>query len=314
MQRLSPLLPRAAPMCRSLSLSFAILAALILAGCSSGSSGPIISREGQVAKEPAAPVAAGNAGAKAGVADAAPVDRKIIYTADLDVVVKDLDAAIAEMEKLLVGAKGYIGKSEVNNNSGARRTAAYVLKVPAEGFTSLISAITRLGVAERNASNAQDVTEEFVDLQARLANLKKEEEAINKLLEKATQLADITLIRKERQPIRESIDRLEGRMVYLSKMSAISTVNLTLREIKDYKPPTTPSFGEKIADVFDGSWNSFTQFGKGVVLVVVALTPWLPLLVPAMFVVYYLLRRMPRPYLKGLRPAPPGPRNPDSSV
>ena len=98
------------------------------------------------------------AGQKAGEAvkdgNPAPADvaskRHIIYTATLDIVVKDLDAATPEVEKLIAAHKGYVAKSEVKGNTGSRRVATYTLRVPVDSFKLLIDGLLPLGIAEKN--------------------------------------------------------------------------------------------------------------------------------------------------------------------
>jgi (p)ppGpp synthase/HD superfamily hydrolase len=89
----------------------------------------------------------------------AEVERKIIYTAHIHVVVKDVEAAMAEVKQLIQSHKGYIAKSEVRGQVGQRRTAEYVLRVPVSNFNALQEALLQLGFAERNALESQDVTE-----------------------------------------------------------------------------------------------------------------------------------------------------------
>ncbi|MDB5309704.1 MAG: hypothetical protein JWO38_3906 [Gemmataceae bacterium] len=81
-----------------------------------------------------------------------PTRRKIIYTGTVEVVVNDLDAARAEVDKLLAKYEGYVAKSEVKNDTGTRRTATYTLRVPVEGFRPLVDGLLGLGTADRTRS------------------------------------------------------------------------------------------------------------------------------------------------------------------
>ena len=167
--------------------------------------------------------------------------------------------------------------------------------MPVEAFQALKDALLTLGVPARDMTKSDDVTAEFVDVQARIKNLRQEEETLNRLMkEKAADVKDVVEIRKQIQPVRQDIDRAEARLNYLNTFAALSTVELTLREIKDYKPPTAPTFGDRIGRTFGDSWDGLVRFGEGFVLFVVALTPWLPLLVPGGVVFVWLVRRLTR--------------------
>jgi hypothetical protein len=254
-------------------------------------------------KKPAAeaPPAGGDKAADA--ATPAP-ERKIIFTAHLDVVVKDLNEAWAATEKLLAEHKGYVAKSEVRSDSGARRTGTYTLRVPVDRYAGLVGKLKELGTPERDATDSQDVTDEFYDTQARIKNLKEREAKLNDLLRekrKEEKVEDIMKISDRVDDVRRDIDRAEGQLKRLSALSALSTVNLTLKEIKDYKPPTAPTFGERVGRTLGGSWDALVTFGEGAALTVVALTPWLPLIIPAVVVGIVLIRRARRQYAEYTR-------------
>jgi hypothetical protein len=226
-----------------------------------------------------------------------PVERKIIYTATLDVVVKDLDEARAEAERLTAAHKGFVAKSEFRTDAGYRRTGTYTIRVPVESFTALVHGLAGLGHAERNARDSQDVTEEFVDVQARLRNLRTQEDKLNELLKerrKEEKLEDVIRVSDRIFEVRQQVERVEGRLKYLETMTALSTVNLTLREVKDYKPPSAPTFGDRVGRTFGNSWDALVNFGEGVALFAVGMTPWLPILIPAVLAGVWLLRRWRR--------------------
>jgi hypothetical protein len=252
--------------------------------------------------EPLAPPAGGaNKAAPAGAVDpaaaATPRAQMIVYTATLDVVVKDLDAARAEVEKLVAGHKGFVAKSEVRGDPGSPRLATYALRVPTAGFAPLKEGLLALGHAERNAVETQDVTEEFVDVEARIKNLQEQERKLNELLaekRKEEKLEDVIKVSDRIYLVRGDIERAQGRRNYLLNKVQLSTVNLTLREIKDYTPPTAPTFSSRVSETFSSSWDAVVTFGERLVLVGVALVPWAPLWLPLLGMGAWGVRRMAR--------------------
>lgn len=228
---------------------------------------------------------------------AAPVDRKIIYTAKLDLVVKNLDEARKAVDEKLAAHGGRLVRSETRSDAGARRSATCTLEVPVEKFHGLVAALKDIGVPERDAVDSQDVTEEFVDVQARLKNLRQQEDKLNDLLKekrKEEKLEDVIRVSDRIYEVRQQVERVEGRLKYLETRAAFSTVTLTLREVADYRPPTAPTFPDRVSRAFHDSWDAFVSFGEGVALFAVAASAWLPLLVPAGLVAVWLLRRLVR--------------------
>ena len=274
-------------------MRLSILAAIctMALGCSSDSSmSPRIGRE--------APVEAKAVVGAKPVAPAKSNDRKIRYTANVEVVVKNLDATQEAIEALVKSKGGYVAKSELVGQVGDRRSCSWTIKVPVDTFRDAIDAIAKLGTLVRNSSDSEDVTEEFLDLEARLRNMKAEEEVLNKLLkEAAVRLDDVLKIREQIVKNRGEIERAEGRLKYLAAVTSFSTINLMVREIQDYVPPTVPTFGSDITDAFSTSYQSLLRFGRNAVLVVVSIAPWLPVLLLGGFLGWKVIRRM--------QPSPP---------
>lgn len=149
------------------------------------------------------------------------------------------------------------------------------------GFQPAREGLLALGTPERNAVDSQDVTEEFIDVQARIKNLKEQEDKLNELLKenrKEEKLEDIIKVSDRIAQVRGDVERVQGRLNYLANMTALATINLTLREVKDYKPPTAPTFGNRISATFTESWEGLVEFGQEAVLFAVAFSLWLPIL------------------------------------
>lgn len=287
------------------------------AGCGGGaSSGKSVgSMEPPVRMNREAPAAgeqakdAGNPAAPPAV-QVPPAERKIIYTAGLDVVVSDWEAARAAVDQLIAAHKGFVAKAEERMHSGSQRSGTITIKVPFENFHALVRGLAALGHAERNAIDSQDVSEEYVDVQARVKNLKEQEAKLNELLKerrKDEKLDDIIKIGDRIGLVRQDVERAEGRLKYLSTMAALSTVNLSLREVKDYKPPTAPTFGDRVSGTFSNSWDGLVEFVTGLALAVVALVPWLPVLAPLGVVACLAVRayRRAKPTAVVVRAEPP---------
>lgn len=273
-----------------------LIPVLVAVGCGrpnpDGAAGEASFKTGAAAPPPAAPQAPGG---QAG-GEAVTIERKIIYSAHVDLVVKDLEATRQAVEQVVKDQNGYIAKSEVTGDIGSRRTATWTLKVPADKFRATVNALAALGSPVRNSSDSQDVTEEFVDLQARIKNLKAEEETLNKLLkEEAVKLDDVLKIRDQIKNVRGDIERAEGRLKYLATMAAMSTVTLSAREDAAYIPPApeaAPTFADRIGSTFGGSVKALTDFCKAVVLFFVALAPWLPFIVVGVLLLRWVVKKL----------------------
>ena len=101
---------------------------------------------------------------------------------------------------------------------------------------------------------------------------------MQELLRRATgKLSEVLQVEKELSRVRGEIEQLQGRIRVLSDLSSLTTVTITMREIKDYVAPAPPTFATEIARQFSGSIAVMKGAGKGLVLLGAALLPWLPL-------------------------------------
>ena len=204
-----------------------------------------------------------------------PAERKIIYTATLNLVVKDFPAAETRIPELVRQFEGYVASASVDRSQGSWLTGRWTVRIPVANYSPFLEEATKLGVAERREQTAEDVTEEYVDLEARIANKQKLEERILALLEeKSGAIKDVIEVERELARVREEVERMQGRLEYLKNRTALTTVTLHVREERDYVPPQAPTFTGRIASVWFGSLEALRKAGEAFVLVVVALFPW----------------------------------------
>ena len=261
--------------------------------------------EANVAADPA-PAALSDRGRSAGQpptdpapnGDARPagVKPKIIYTADLEVVVEDFAVAETALPKLADELGGYLASANVDRSSGRRLRGVWVVRIPVENYDAFLAGAGGLGVLEERDETARDVTAEFVDTESRLANRRKLEERLLELLaERPGELKDVLELERELARVRGEIETAEGRLRYLSNQTAYSTVTVRVREERNYVPPARPAFGARLADAFADGWEGVLSLARGTTLAAARATPFLVLFgLPAAFVLWLLVRRRRR--------------------
>ena len=207
--------------------------------------------------------------------------RKIIYNGNLQLIVADLDKAESDLKAIVKEFDALIASSELTGSAGSPRSGHWRVRVPVERFDDFMAATVKLGVPQRNTVDSQDVTDEYYDLVDRIKNKKLEQETLRGYLQekKATsKLEEILTIEKELSRVRGELDQMEGRLRRLKDVTALATANVTLQEVKDYVPPQAPTFGSSVRGTFADSIDLLVRFGQGVVIVAVALAPWLVVL------------------------------------
>ncbi len=177
--------------------------------------------------------AAADAGAAPGKQADAPLQKplKIIHTAELRLVVKDIPKLESELTALVDAAGGYAATANVQGEEERYRTGRWVFRVPVERFGTFLSDLKKLGEVRQFSTTADDVTEAYVDLEARLRNKRQEEERLLKLLAEATgKLEDILMVEKELSRVREEIERMDGQFRSLSNKAELTTITVTAGE------------------------------------------------------------------------------------
>jgi hypothetical protein len=155
-----------------------------------------------------------------------PQERLIIRNADLSVVVDDTVDSIAEIERLTKGLEGWIVSSNIWEYEGVKRGNISV-RVPSDQLDSFLSDVRALVNEVTNESiSGQDVTEEYVDLQAQLTNLEATADRVRSFLDEARTVEEALDVNRELGRLEGEIERITGRMKYLESSARQSLVSI----------------------------------------------------------------------------------------
>lgn len=194
-------------------------------------------------------------------------DLKIIKTADLSFQTTNLSTSFATIQNALKKHKAYVQ----NDNSGKNYGTTYrniIVRLPNNYFDSFINEISK-GVEhfDRKEISAQDVTEEFVDLEARLKAKRTLENRYLEILKKANKISEILEIEKELSKIREEIEAKEGRLKYLESKVGMSTVSIEMYTENPTGSENTVSYGSKMWNAIASGFNGLSSFFLGILQV-----------------------------------------------
>jgi hypothetical protein len=160
--------------------------------------------------------------------EAATLPRKIIYTANFTIEADDVDVAANTVEAAVEAAGGHVSQKQVQEYAPGERTCNITVRVPVVKFAELCDMFRGLGEVHSEGIETDDVTEEFVDLEARLTNLRREEGVVAELFERQGKIADILQVERELSRVRGEIEQIQGRLRYLKDRVNYSTITATL--------------------------------------------------------------------------------------
>lgn len=226
---------------RTLILASVVVGSLSLGGCA------MAAKEAPSGGEPApatAPVAGAADAAQSKVPSTA---RKVIRNATLSIEVDSPAAVESKVSSIVERLGGYVASStRIAHADEGERKAGEVqlsLRVPSHRLEEALRELKRFGKgAESEHIGSEDVTDEYIDLGARITNQRRLEEQLAKILTQATDVDGAMKVHRELTSVRTEIDRLEGRKQFLETESALAKIALSLR-------PFQPTVGVSAAEI-----------------------------------------------------------------
>ena len=209
----------------------------------------------------------------------AVVDRKLSKTGSIEFEVNDVDKTKVSINDLVKDAGGYISSEDQNNYGGSPRFSQ-VARVPSDKLDEFIVKIEGLAkkVDAKNISS-QDVTEEFIDVETRLATKKELEARYRDILKQAKTVKDILEVETQLNNVRGEIESMEGRLKYLTNLTSFSTLTVTYYQTVS----GNYGFGYRFFDSFGNGWDNLLDFFIGL------LTAW-PFIVLGSILVWLFVR------------------------
>lgn len=283
-------------------VAMSLVPAFLLASCAAQrqqTAGPVY--EGAVHEVTSSAPAPGTAKvaeqALAGGGDVA--ERRVVKKADMTVDVEDAVKASATLGSRAEELGGFVAESTITRNREGRTEAHVTLRVPAAAFISLLDEIEKLGTLLSRHVESTDVTEEYVDLQARLENLKFQEKRLQEIVSQANTVEDLLKVEKELERVRGEIESLTARFQLLKSQCDYSAINVYLRSTPLAQAGVSTAgmsglWGRAVRALYNSLTVLISGAGKATVALFSAL-PFLALFAAIGWAVWRLFRhRLPR--------------------
>ena len=164
--------------------------------------------------------------------------RMLVKTANLNLECGDPEEAVNKIIIIVESYGGYIARMSVHSEE--RSSANLLVKVPENHFFEALEDVKKLGKVLNEEISSKDVTEQHIDLEARLRNLRAEEEWLVKTMEKASDVKELLMVERELWRIRGEIERLEAQMKNLERMVEYSSISISITTPSKPKPPPSP--------------------------------------------------------------------------
>ncbi|AFM03649.1 hypothetical protein Fleli_1212 [Bernardetia litoralis DSM 6794] len=188
----------------------------------------------------------------------------VIKTGDMNLQVQELEKAKEAVLQKVKANKGFTSAANYNDYSSSKQQNI-TIRVSSGNFENLMKELSTIGFVKNQSQSSQDVSEEFVDIQARLKSKREVENRYSEILKEAKTISEILEIEDKLRVIREEIEAREGRLRYLKDQVSLSTINLTLiQELENYSKAPERSFFSRLFENMGEGWDDFLMFVVGV--------------------------------------------------
>ena len=222
------------------------------------------------------------------------LDRKIIQSTSIDIHVDDVGFYFAEIISIATTNGGFVANSTFSNVDD-EQVADLTIRVPSDRYQNVLIRIRDMGEVQRESSDANDITEEFTDLQARLTTLQATERRYLELLAEADGINEILLVQDRLDFVRGQIEQIQGRINLLENLTDLTTITVHLRPEAAVVVEPVPD-GDGPLDAAASAWGASLDVLRGIatgILVAGAFSWWLvpPLALIAITTRWWLRRR-----------------------
>ena len=248
---------------KKLALLVPLVLALSLSACNSGSESTAGSTGGggDVA-EGSAEASPGGGGSKASdravSSSAVPqVGPQVVKTASLRLGIAhgSFEDKVGEAHAVADSFAGFVVESFASQGSGKRiAEGSLVLRIPAESYDSALSRLRELGKVESLEESGQDVSKEFVDLNARIRQLRAVEAQLLELLQRADDVPAALAVQNQLSQVQLDLEQARGRLQYLDNRVAFATISMSMHELGVVAPKDG---GFKIVDAWATAGSAF---------------------------------------------------------
>ena len=219
----------------------------------------------------------------------APNGPMIVRTAGLSLTTKEFDKARAGMEEILKRHGGYMGQLNVSAPSESGRSLTATLRVPSDQLDATLAELKKLGRVEGESQNGEEVTQQYVDLQARIVNARNTEAQLTDILRNRTgKLSDVLAVEEEISRVRGEIERMEAERKNLAHQVDFATVSTTLTEEYEDQLQAVPV--STFTRIRNAAVEGYTSVTEGVISVVLFLFAYGPSILVLGALVFFPVR------------------------
>jgi hypothetical protein len=197
------------------------------------------------------------------------IETKIIKTAYITLEVKDVPGSVESLKSLAAAKGGYLSSTSIQKNYNNQLTGTVILRIPQTDFETVLTGVKALGTVKSASTQGEDVTEEYVDLQAQKTSYLNQLAQYNEIMKKAVKVSDVIEIQAQIDRVQTELNRLDGRLKYLNSRIDLSTITVNLQEPE----PVGGESGHNFVSAINEGIAGFLGMIDAIIILVFTLLP-----------------------------------------
>jgi len=204
---------------------------------------------------------------------AVPTEKKVIKNGYLDIFVDNPTEIVEKIKALAVSKKGFVDSAELYQESNGTVSARINIRVPNDEFEASMASVKELArEVDTETVNATDVTEQYIDFEARLKNMRAEEAQYQEIMKKAEKIPDILDVAGRLANVRGEIEVVQGQLQYLARQVDMSVISINLTAYTD-------------VNVFGLKWKPLVEVKRAFRSLLESLTSYVNILIQLLFAI-----------------------------
>jgi hypothetical protein len=243
------------------------------------------------------PSASGQADSSAQLAsnanESAMANRAVVRSANLVIRVANVQQIESKVAGIMEQAGGYVEASQSNGFETANPMVTMTLRTPAKRFQGTLSELEALGKLRTKEISSEDVTEQIIDLDARMKTLRAQEDSFRAMLSQSRKMADTLAISKELTDVRTQIETLAAQRKAKADMAALSTIVVSfVNESRGMAATSDPDWAK---EAWNMSTSALGEAGRGLGALGISVVVLSPIWLPPVALFWWLIARASRP-------------------
>jgi hypothetical protein len=228
--------------------------------------------------------------------------RKIIKSGYVVMETLNYENAIESLQETVKAYNGYIENSNIGGKRihqvKQSRHAYFTIRIPEASYTDFVEDVNTIGYVVTQQTNAQDITSNYFDTDARVRTLEVQEERLLDILKKAEKIEDVIVLEKELSSVRYEIERLTQTLRRWDQQVSYSTFEVTIEEVYEIveEKEVPISLSDKIKAGFENTLENISEFFEGLTINTVSFVPYLIFIVPGLLILWWIIKRIKRGY------------------